>query len=76
MTMKFYNNYGELADPLELSLSWTPQDAARQSDKPQRVSKGVYQLNSVFGAKGEKAFRIVANIDGSVLPKTVAVKVT
>jgi hypothetical protein len=76
MTMKFYNNYGELADPLELSLSWTPQDAARQSDKPQRMSKGVYQLNSVFGAKGEKAFHIVANIDGCVLPKTVVVKVT
>jgi hypothetical protein len=58
-----------------LGLSWTPQDAARQSDRAQKVSKGTYQFTSVFGAKGDKYFRIVANIDGCILPKTVAITV-
>ncbi len=33
LTLRFYNNYGQLWDPDDLSLSWSPQDAARQSDK-------------------------------------------
>ena len=39
MTVKFYNNYGELTDAVDLSLGWSPQDAARQSDRLQRTSK-------------------------------------
>jgi hypothetical protein len=75
MTVKFYNNYGQLADPSDLVLSWSPQDAARQNDRLQRISPGTYQLNSVFGAKGDKSFRIGANIDGCMSSKTVTAKV-
>jgi hypothetical protein len=75
MTVKFYNNYGQLADPADLSLSWSPQDAARKTDRLQRISPGTYQLSSVFGAKGDKSFRLGANIDGCISTKTVTVKV-
>ena len=75
LTLRFYNNYGQLWDPDDLSLSWSPQDAARQSDKLQRISTGTYQLKSVFGAKGDKSFKIAANIDGCLSAKIVPVKV-
>ncbi len=75
MTVKFYDNYGQLADPMDLSLSWSPQDAARSSDRLQRVSPGTYLLNSIFGAKGDKSFKIGANIDGCISSKTVTAKV-
>jgi hypothetical protein len=75
MTAKFYNNYGQLTDPVDLSLSWSPQDAARPNDRLQRISPGTYQLNSVFGASGDKSFRMGANIDGCISAKTVTVKV-
>ncbi|MCX6668407.1 MAG: SpaA isopeptide-forming pilin-related protein, partial [Methanothrix sp.] len=76
LTVKFYNNYGALADPTDLTFAWSPQDAARQGDQLQRISTGTFQLRSVFGAKGDKSFRIGANIDGCISAKTVAVKVT
>ena len=75
LTLKFYNNYGELWDPDDLSLSWNPQDAASQKDKLQRISVGTYQLKSVFGAKGDKSFKIGATIDGCLSAKIVPVKV-
>jgi hypothetical protein len=76
LTVKFYNNYGALVDPTDLTFAWSPQDAARQGDQLQRISTGTFQLRSVFGAKGDKSFRIGANIDGCISAKTVAVKVT
>jgi len=75
LTVRFYNNYGELADPVDLSFGWSPQDAARPNDRLQRVSPGTYQLNSVFGAGGDKSFRVGANIDGCISAKTATVKV-
>ena len=75
LTLKFYNNYGELWDPDDLSLSWNPQDAASQKDNLQRISVGTYQLKSVFGAKGDKSFKIGATIDGCLSAKIVPVKV-
>ena len=41
----------------------------------QRISTGTYQLKSTFGAKGDKSFRIAANIDGCISAKIVPVKV-
>ena len=75
LTLKFYNNYGELWDPDDLSISWNPQDAASQKDKLQQISVGTYQLKSVFGAKGDKSFKIGATIDGCLSAKIVPVKV-
>jgi protocatechuate 3,4-dioxygenase beta subunit len=74
LTLQFYNNYGELADPLDLSFN-PPQDSARPTDQLQRVSLGTYQFSSVFGAPGDKSFRIGANIDGCISAKIVPVKV-
>ena len=51
------------------------EDAVRQGDQLQRIALGTFQLKSVFGAKGDKSFRIGANIDGCISAKTVPVKV-
>ncbi len=75
LTVKFYNNYGALADPVDLTFGWSPQDAVRQGDQLQRISTGSFQLKSVFGAKSDKSFRIGANIDGCISAKMVPVKV-
>jgi len=75
MSVKFYNNYGSLADPADLTLGWSPQDSVRPGDQLQRISLGYFQLKSVFGAKGDKSFQIGANIDGCISTKTVTVKV-
>jgi len=74
LTARFYNNYGQLTDPTDLALSWSPQDAARSGDKLKRASAGTYQLASVFGAPGDKSFRLSANIDGCIAVKTANVK--
>ncbi len=74
LTMKFYNAYGELADPIDLSFI-PPQDSARQTDQIKRVSTGTLQFSSVFGAAGDKSFRIGANIDGCISAKIVPVEV-
>jgi hypothetical protein len=75
LTLKFYNSYGELADPMDLSFI-PPQDSARPTDQLQRISPGTFQFSSVFGAPGDKSFRIGANIDGCISAKIVPVKVT
>jgi hypothetical protein len=75
LTVRFYNSYGELADPVDVSFGWSPQDAARPNDRLQRASLGTYQLTSVFGAAGDKSFRVGANIDGCISAKTATVKV-
>jgi hypothetical protein len=78
LTMKFYNNYGELTDPdpMTLNFGWSPQDAVKKGDQLQRISKGTFQLKSSFGAKGDKSFRIGAIVDGCISAKTIPVKVT
>jgi hypothetical protein len=74
LTIKFTNNYGEPADPVD--LSFIPSlDSARPTDKLQKVSQGTLQFKSVFGAKGDKSFKIGANIDGCISARTVVVKV-
>ncbi|MCX8207147.1 MAG: carboxypeptidase regulatory-like domain-containing protein [Methanothrix sp.] len=75
MTLRFYNNYGELTDPTSLKMTWSPQDAARQGSTLNRVATGMYRMRSTFGAPGEKSFRITATIDGSQLDKTIRVTV-
>jgi hypothetical protein len=75
MTLRFYNNYGELTDPTSLKMTWSPQDAARQGSTLSRISTGMYRMRSTFGAPGEKSFRITAMIDGSQLDKTIRVTV-
>ena len=75
LTFRFLNNY-KLADPVNLSLNWNPQDAARQSDRLQRVSTGIYRLESIFGDIGSKSFKIQANIGGCSATKTILVEVT
>ncbi|HSD57157.1 MAG TPA: hypothetical protein VLB04_03165, partial [Methanotrichaceae archaeon] len=75
LTARFFNSYGELADPVDVSFGWSPQDAARPNDRLQRASLGTYQLTSVFGAAGDKSFRVGANIDGCISAKTATVKV-
>jgi hypothetical protein len=74
LTLRFYNNYGELADPSDLSFIPTP-DSARPTDQLQRISLGTLQFSSVFGPPGDKSFRIGANIDGCISAKIVPVKV-
>jgi hypothetical protein len=78
LTMKFYNNYGELTDPdpMTLNFGWSPQDAVKKGDQLQRISKGTFQLKSSFGAKGDKSFRVGAVVDGCISAKTIPVKVT
>jgi hypothetical protein len=76
LTLQFYNNYGELADPTDLSLGWSPEDAASKSDRLQRISLGTFQLNSVFGAAGEKSFRVTAVIDGCLSIRQLTARVT
>ncbi|NPV62029.1 MAG: hypothetical protein HPY61_05255 [Methanotrichaceae archaeon] len=75
LTAKFYNNYGQLADPSDVGISWSPQDAASSGARLTRVSPGTYQLTSVFGVAGDKSFRVNANIDGCISSKIVGVKV-
>ena len=75
MTLRFYNNYGELTDPASLKMTWSPQDAARQGSTLNRIATGMYRMRSTFGAPGEKSFRITATIDGSQLDKTIRVTV-
>jgi len=77
LTAKFYNNYGELTDPTDIGFTWTPQDGATVPGPGlQRVSRGTYQFSSKFGTPGDKAFRIIASIDGCLTMKTTVVKVT
>jgi len=76
LKLQFYNNYGELADPTELSLGWSPEDAASKSDRLQRISLGTFQLRSVFGAAGEKSFRVAAVIDGCMSQRQLTARVT
>jgi hypothetical protein len=76
LTLQFYNNYGELADPTDLSLGWSPEDAASKSDRLQRISLGTFQLRSVFGAAGEKSFRVAAVIDGCPSIRQLTARVT
>jgi len=75
MTLRFFNNYGELIDPTSMEMSWSPQDAAKQGSTLTRISTGMYRMRSTFGAPGEKSFRITAMIDGSQLDKTIRVTV-
>ncbi len=75
LTLRFYNDYGELTDPMDLSFI-PPQDSARPTDQLQRISLGTLQFSSVFGAPGDKTFKIGANIDGCISAKVVPVKVT
>ncbi len=75
MTLRFYNSYGELADPLDLSFV-PPSDSARPNDRLQKVSIGTLQFSSIFGPAGDKSFRVGANIDGCISAKTATVKVT
>jgi hypothetical protein len=74
MTIKFYNNYGELFDPTEISFGVSPLDAIRQGDRLQRVSAGTFVLKSVFGKPGTKTFRIGGNIDGCKYSREINVK--
>jgi len=76
LKLQFYNNYGELADPTDLSLGWSPEDAASKSDSLQRISLGTFQLKSVFGAAGEKSFRVAAVIDGCLSIRQLTARVT
>jgi hypothetical protein len=77
LTARFYNNYGELTDPLDIGLSWSPQDAVNSAGAGlKRVSKGVYQMDARFGAAGQKTFRVMANIDGCLSVKEAVANVT
>lgn len=75
MTLRFYNNYGELTDPTALKMTWSPQDAAKQGSTLTKISTGTYRMRSTFGSKGEKSFRVTATIDGCRLDKTIKVTV-
>ena len=75
LTVKFYNNYGELSDPIDISFGVSDTDAVRQGDGLQRVSVGMFQFKSAFGAPGEKTFRVQANIDGCIAARDVKIKV-
>ncbi|MDD1752797.1 MAG: hypothetical protein LUQ38_06900 [Methanotrichaceae archaeon] len=74
LTVKFYNNYGELSDPIDISFGVSDTDALRQG-VGQRVSVGTFQFKSVFGAPGEKTFRVQANIDGCISARDIKTKV-
>jgi hypothetical protein len=76
LELRFYNSFGELYDPNERGLVATPKDAVAAGSMPVRVSTGVYKMTSEFGERGDKSFRITANIDGSFVDKTFKVKVT
>jgi len=76
LDVRFYNNYGELADPSSLGLSWSPADAATTGSTLNKVSTGRYQLRSRFGAAGDKTFKLTATIDGCYAEKTLNVRVT
>jgi len=76
LDVRFYNNYGELADPSSLGLSWSPADAATTGSTLNKVSTGRYQLRSRFGAAGDKTFKLTATIDGCYCDSTLKAKVT
>jgi len=58
LTVKFRGAGGELADPSNLRLTWSPADAVLTSSALQKVSTGTYQLDSRFGAPGQKSFTL------------------
>lgn len=76
LTVKFYGPAGQLADPSNLRLTWNPADAVLTSSALQKVSKGTYQLDSRFGASGQKSFTVSYTLAGCSGESTAAVYVT
>ncbi len=75
LAVRFYNQRGQLVDPVNPRMSWIPEDAVTTSDLFGRTALGTYRLDSRFGSPGVKTFRITATIDGSLIEKVVMVVV-
>jgi len=75
MTAKFYNEKGELTDPEDLSLTWSPSDSATAGSVLSRISEGTYQMSSRYGVAGEKSFHMEAEIDGCFSTKDLTVSI-
>ncbi|MBN1322464.1 MAG: hypothetical protein JW986_00480 [Methanotrichaceae archaeon] len=75
LTAKFYNEKGELTDPDDVSLTWSPSDSATAGSILSRISKGTYQMSSRYGVAGEKSFHMEAEIDGCFSSKDLTVSI-
>jgi len=75
LTVKFRGPGGELADPSNLRLTWSPADAVLTSSALRKVSTGTYQLDSRFGAPGQKSFTLSYTLAGCSGESTVVVYV-
>lgn len=74
LTVRFFGEGGELADPSNLRLTWDPADSVLTSSDLVRISEGVYCLDLIFGSTGFKTFRIYSTI-GDCADNTLTVEV-